>query len=125
VRLIAPRVGWPNDRGWVRPIAFRLRCPAGRIPGRPTGIARASRPGPVKPQPATLASALFTAPAGGMCRVSHLASIGIQLSPLSPMYSLSGLISRLSACCSMMWAVQPAIRLTEKTGVNKSVGMPR
>ena len=41
------------------------------------------------------------------------------------MYSLSGRISRLSACCSITWAVQPAIRLTEKTGVNRSVGMPR
>ncbi len=41
------------------------------------------------------------------------------------MYSLSGRISLLSACCSMTWAVQPAIRLTEKTAVNSSVGMPR
>ena len=43
----------------------------------------------------------------------------------SPMYSLSGRMSRLSACCSMTCAVQPAIRLTAKTGVNRSVGMPR
>ena len=58
-------------------------------------------------------------------RMLHRASSGTQLRPRSPMYSLSGLISRLSACCSMTCAVHPAIRLAEKTGVNRSVGMPR
>src|SRR5215467_317394 len=56
---------------------------------------------------------------------AHLAASGTQARPASPMYSLSGLISLLSACCSITCAVQPAIRLTENTGVKRSVGMPR
>jgi hypothetical protein len=52
-------------------------------------------------------------------------SIGVQFWSRSPMYSLSGRINRLSACCSITWAVHPAIRLIEKTGVNRSVGIPR
>ena len=56
---------------------------------------------------------------------SPLAHREYQVSPRSPMYSLSGRISLLSACCSITCAVQPAIRLTEKTPVNRSVGIPR
>ena len=58
-------------------------------------------------------------------RVPHRESSGIQVRVPSPMYSLSGLISRLSACCSMTCAVQPAILEMEKTGVKRSVGMHR
>ena len=54
----------------------------------------------------------------------HRASIGTHVRPYSPMYSLSGRISRLSACCSMTCAVQPAIREMANTGVNRSVGIP-
>ena len=84
-----------------RPVARR------RVPGCAAGAAPGRAPG----RPAR--------------RMPHRISSGTQVSPLSPMYALSGLISLLSACCSMMWAVQPAIRLTEKTGVNRSVGIPR
>ncbi len=56
---------------------------------------------------------------------THRAASGTQVMPASPMYSLSGLISRLSACCSITCAVHPAILETENTGVNRSVGMPR
>ena len=58
-------------------------------------------------------------------RPAHRSLSVTQVRSRSPMYSLSGRISRLSACCSMTWAVHPAIRLTENTGVNRSVGMPR
>jgi hypothetical protein len=64
-------------------------------------------------------------PDGPAGRMPHRWSSGVQVRPRSPTYSLSGRISRLSACCSITCAVQPAIRLTEKTDVNRSVGMRR
>ncbi len=41
-----------------------------------------------------------------------------------PTYSARGRMSRLFAYCSSTWAVQPAMRLTAKTGVNSSMGIP-
>ena len=64
-------------------------------------------------------------PAPGQYPRTHCAASGTQVRSASPMYSLSGLISRLSACCSITCAVHPAILETENTGVNRSVGMPR
>ena len=54
----------------------------------------------------------------------HRSPIGTHRWSVRPMYSLSGRMSRLSACCSMTWAVQPDIREMANTGVNRSVGMP-
>ena len=90
------------------------------------GRRRASGP----PPPAAVPAGASAGPCGlgnGLIlrRVRHRAASGTQVRSASPMYSLSGLISRLSACCSITWAVHPAIRLTEKTGVNRSVGIPR
>ena len=39
-------------------------------------------------------------------------------------YSLSGRISALDAVCSMMWAVQPVIRLITKSGVKLGMSKP-
>ncbi len=64
-------------------------------------------------------------PASGQYPWAHRAASGTQVRSAAPMYSLSGLISRLSACCSITCAVHPAILETENTGVNRSVGMPR
>lgn len=61
----------------------------------------------------------------GSRRFTHRASIGVHFWSRSPMYSLSGLISRLSRCCSITWAVQPDMRDIAKTGVKRSVGIPK
>ena len=45
--------------------------------------------------------------------------------PVGPVYSDSGRISRLSLCCSMMCAHQPAMRPTAKIDVPRSAGIPR
>ena len=41
-----------------------------------------------------------------------------------PTYSAKGRMMRLLACCSMMWAHQPVIRLATKMGVYCGTGMP-
>ncbi|MDX6242310.1 MAG: hypothetical protein QOE76_33, partial [Frankiales bacterium] len=41
-----------------------------------------------------------------------------------PMYLLSGRISELAPCCSMMCAVQPVIRLRTNSGVNIGMSKP-
>ena len=41
-----------------------------------------------------------------------------------PLYTESGRMSALEACCSMMCAVQPVTRLATKSGVNVSVSNP-
>ena len=41
-----------------------------------------------------------------------------------PAYRAFGRMRRLSAACSMMWAVQPIDRLETKVGVNISLGTP-
>ncbi len=41
-----------------------------------------------------------------------------------PTYSRSGRMRRLSAACSIAWAVQPAVRATANVGVNRSRGSP-
>ena len=61
----------------------------------------------------------------GSRRFTHRASIGVHFWSRSPMYSLSGRISRLSRCCSITWAVQPDMRDIAKTGVKRSVGIPK
>src|SRR6266508_3380998 len=53
------------------------------------------------------------------------ASRGCQGRAGGPTYSESGRISRLSAYCSRMWAVQPAIREVANRGVYRSGGRPR
>jgi len=112
--------------GGCRADPARGRSEARPAPGtRLTGTRPASPRATAAGRPALEFGALACTPRGGLGRVLHRASIGTQPRPLSPMYSLSGLISLLSACCSMTCAVQPAIRLAEKTGVNRSVGMPR
>src|SRR5690606_25670599 len=42
----------------------------------------------------------------------------------APTYSLRGRMSLLLACCSMMWAAQPVMRLATKMGVYCGTGMP-
>jgi hypothetical protein len=107
-------------------------------PAGPPGLSGLSgAPGPPGPQGTTdrapspaVSAGAGKHPACGKgsplgCCVAHRAANLTQVRPASPMYSLSGLISLLSACCSITCAVHPAILLTENTGVNKSVGMPR
>src|SRR5436190_17699137 len=50
---------------------------------------------------------------------------GIHFLPVGPVYSDSGRMSRLWACCSMTCAHQPAIRPTAKIDVPRSAGIPR
>ena len=42
----------------------------------------------------------------------------------SPVYMCPGRIRRLSPCCSMTWAAQPAMRLATKIGVYRGIGIP-
>jgi len=51
-------------------------------------------------------------------------SIGMYCKLRGPTYSARGRISRLLLSCSRTCAVQPATRLTAKTGVNRSWAMP-
>ena len=54
----------------------------------------------------------------------HRWSIRTYLRLGGPVYSDSGRMRRLLAYCSRSWAVQPAIRLIAKSGVNWSIGIP-
>ncbi len=58
-------------------------------------------------------------------RAAQRSAIGTHVLPTGPVYSDSGRMSRLSACCSMMCAHHPAIRPSEKMDVPRSAGMPR
>ena len=75
----------------------------------------------LKPELLLLPLAHF-AEVGSAC---YRSAIGTQRLPVGPVYSDSGLISRLSPCCSMMCAHQPAIRPTAKIDVPRSAGIPR
>ena len=72
-----------------------MRCPACSRVGARAGLLR----------PGLLRAGLPLASAFAECFTGHRAAPRCR--PRSPMYSLSGLISRLSACCSMTCAVQP------------------
>src|SRR5208283_4540419 len=55
-----------------------------------------------------------------------LSAIGTHSWPSgAPVYSARGRISLLFRYCSRIWAVQPDMRLTANTGVNRSTGMPK
>jgi hypothetical protein len=94
-----------------------------RLPG--TGPGGAGPGGQIAARKSDAAPARAVPPAPGQYPRTHRAASGTHVRSASPMYSLSGLISRLSACCSITCAVHPAILETENTGVNRSVGMPR
>ena len=61
----------------------------------------------------------------GMPAPQSLSSRGTYSRSFGPTYQSKGLRRRLSSQYSMTWAVQPATRESAKTGVNRSVGMPR
>src|SRR5439155_15304063 len=52
-------------------------------------------------------------------------STGTYMRSFGPTYQSSGLRRRLSSQYSMTWAAHPAIRAIAKTGVKRSVGIPR
>ena len=58
-------------------------------------------------------------------RRDYRSASGIHFFPVGPVYSDSGRMSRLWACCSMTCAHQPAIRPTAKIDVPRSAGIPR
>ncbi len=101
----------PAPSGVAGPVSASLTARSAPFRAGPRPATRPPRQAPGAPRPAR--------------RPAHRSLSVTQVRSRSPMYSLSGRISRLSACCSMTWAVHPAIRLTENTGVNSSVGMPR
>ena len=92
-------------------------------------VVRREQEKPARPIPNLYAKSLWdTALAAqgydGLRRDQCRWSMGTKTRFRGPTYSARGRINRLSAYCSSTWADHPLMRLTAKTGVNRSIGIP-